>query len=157
MAKRKSDRPKAASESTVSFAQIAKDYSEAEAHFAKVEIEYNAAKSTVHALRATMLKHLGATAAAVAPGRRPASEGGRRGGLAGGGQPREGTLGAVIIDILSDGKARGPSEVYEALGKTSYKSDSEPKSLQTMINITLGKLAKNNLIARQGRGIYAKA
>lgn len=134
-----------------SLALLAQRFSEAEASFRKAEADFNTAKNEMLHARADMLLYLGK----VEPVERV--EGERRSTARDThSTPREGTLGATIVKLLSDGTDRGPSEVFDAIRSMGRKSKGSEKSQRVMVAQTLSKLARSGAIRKKSRGVYGK-
>lgn len=134
-----------------SLAMLAQRFSEAEVNFKKAEADFNTAKNALSHARADLLLHLGKLDPSedVPAGRRESVR--RRHGAL-----REGTLGAMIVKVLSDGTDRGPSEVFDALKTMGRKSKGSEASQRVMVAQALSKLAKSGAIRKKSRGVYGK-
>lgn len=66
-------------------------------------------------------------------------------------QPRAGTLKHAILQIMADGGTRGPTDVFDAVKKSSFKSDGSEKSQRVMVAQTLTRLVQSGHLVREGR------
>lgn len=136
-------------------ADIAKLFGAAESKYKKAEAEYRKAGEALESLRVQMLKHLGTSASRIGVGSGATSRGGRSIATATSPKaPREGTLGAFVIQVMKDGKERGPAEVYPAVMKAGFKSKGTEKSRLVMVTQTMAKLASRGTLTRKSHGVY---
>lgn len=58
---------------------------------------------------------------------------------------------------MADGGTLGPTEVFDAVKKSGFKSDGSEKSQRVMVAQTLTKLVQSGHLVREGRGAYRTA
>lgn len=138
-----------------SLTALVNKFDRAEAAFEAARQALEARQADLDALRRQIAARLGNSGLAAAAGPRGASRSGR--GAAAASQPRAGTLKHAILQVMADGGTRGPTEVFDAVKKSGFKSDGSEKSQRVMVAQTLTKLVQSGHLVREGRGAYRVA
>ncbi|MFO0834399.1 MAG: hypothetical protein U0638_05465 [Phycisphaerales bacterium] len=136
---------------------LVKRFDRAEAAFQAAMRELDSRQAELDVLRRQLASRLGGVASmdsAVAPRGTPRSG---RGAASAAVQPRAGTLKHAILQVMKDGGTRGPTEVFDAVQKSGFKSDGSDKSQRVMVAQTLAKLVQSGHLIREGRGAYRAA
>lgn len=136
---------------------LVKKFDRAEAAYEAARQALDARQAELDAVRRQLASRLGGAAPM------PASTGSRgslrsaRGTASGSAQPRAGTLKHAIVQVMADGGTRGPTEVFDAVKKSGFKSDGSDKSQRVMVAQTITKLVASGHLVREGRGAYRSA
>jgi hypothetical protein len=138
---------------TEPLAAIVKKFDRAEAAYESARLTLEARQNELDALRrqiGSRLGGVGSSLAASSRGNSRTSHGARSVAA----EPRAGTLKHAILQVMADGATRGPTEVYDGVKKSGFKSDGSEKSQRVMVAQTLTKLVQSGHLAREGRGAY---
>lgn len=136
-----------------SLTALVNKFDRAEAAFEAARQTLDARQADLDALRRQIASRLGNAGLTSAAGPRGWSRSGR-GTTSTSAQPRAGTLKHAILQIMTDGGTRGPTEVFDAVKKSGFKSDGSEKSQRVMVAQTLTKLVQSGHLVREGRGAY---
>lgn len=139
-----------------SLTALVSKFDRAEAAYESARLTLEARQSELDALRRQIGSRLGGVGSSSAVSPRGTSRT-SRGARSGAAQPRAGTLKHAILQVMADGGTRGPTEVYDGVKKSGFKSDGSEKSQRVMVAQTLTKLVQNGHLARKGRGAYRMA
>lgn len=138
---------------TEPLAALVKKFDRAEAAYESARLTLEARQNELDALRRQIGSRLGGVGSSSAASSR-GSAGSSRGTRSVAAQPRAGTLKHSILQVMADGGTRGPTEVYDGVKKSGFKSDGSEKSQRVMVAQTLTKLVQSGHLAREGRGAY---
>lgn len=133
---------------------LVKKFDRAEAAYESARQALDARQAELDAIRRQLASRLGggglnyASRPTAGPSRSPGSAASTAA------QPRAGTLKHAILQALADGSTRGPTEVFDAVKKSGFKSDGSEKSQRVMVAQTLTKLVQSGHLSREGRGAY---
>lgn len=139
---------------TEPLAALVKKFDRAEAAYESARLALEARHTELDALRRQIGSRLGGSASMNSTSNSRGSSRSGRGAAPGAAQPRAGTLKHAILQVMADGGTRGPTEVYDGVKKSGFKSDGSEKSQRVMVAQTLTKLVQSGHLTREGRGAY---
>ncbi len=136
-----------------SLTALVSKFDRAEAAYESARLALEARQSELDALRRQIGSRLGGVGSSSSASSR-GSSGPSRGARSVAAQPRAGTLKHAIVQVMADGGTRGPTEVFDGVKKSGFKSDGSEKSQRVMVAQTLTKLVQSGHLSREGRGAY---
>ncbi len=136
---------------------LVKKFDRAEAAFEAAQQALEARQAELDALRRQLASRLGGSASMNSPSNSRGSARSGRGTASAATQPRAGTRKHAILQVMADGGTRGPTDVFDAVKKSGFKSDGSEKSQRVMVAQTLTKLVQSGHLVREGRGAYRRA
>ena len=138
-----------------SLTALVSKFDRAEAAYESARLALEARQSELDALRRQIGSRLGGVGSSSSASTRGSSGPSR--GARSVAAPRAGTLKHAIVQVMADGGTRGPTEVFDGVKKSGFKSDGSEKSQRVMVAQTLTKLVQSGHLVREGRGAYRRA